>query len=142
MNKIRDALQYDRNRGALIWKKQCGFIRAGKTAGGMVNGAVYVTLDGVRYLAKDLVWYLCKGKWPDARLYHRNGDRSDIRLENLTYDRQRRGSARDYVDAGIRAGEYGYTVTVFLGGQATVVGTEPDLDKAMALLEGAVRCLE
>lgn len=142
MDLIREAIRYDEEKGRLVWARTRGFIRAGEVAGGMVNGAMYVTLDGTRYLAKDIVWYLVRGQWPKSRLYHRNGDKADVSIENLTYDRNKRKAASDEADFGLRIREFGYTVVKLSGGDVEVLATEPGLDKALNTLKGAVLCSE
>lgn len=142
MDLIRDNIRYDPEVGGLVWARTRGFIRAGEPAGGMVNGAAYVTLNGARYLAKDVVWYLVRGQWPKSRLYHRNGDKSDISIGNLTYDRAKRGRPSDEVDFGIRAGSFGFSVVKLSGDCVEVLATEPALDKALEVLKGAILCSE
>lgn len=140
MDSIRDNLRYDADSGGLVWARTRGFMRGGKPAGGMLNGSVYVTIDGVRYLAKNVVWYLVHGSWPKSRLYHKNGDRSDISVENLTHDRNRKKAASDVVDFGIRTGDFGYSVVKLTGAEAEVLDTYSGLDAALERLRGAILC--
>ena len=140
MGLIRDSIKYDVLKGVLVWSVTRGFIRAGKTAGGMVNGAMYVTVDGDRLLAKDIVWYLVRGQWPKSRLFHKNGDKSDISIGNLSYKQGVTKAPSDEVDFGIRVTEFGYTVVKLSGETVKVLGTERALDKALALLQGSILC--
>lgn len=140
MGSIRESLVYDAVNGVLVWAVTRGFIKAGKVAGGMVNGAMYLTIDGERRLAKDIVWYLVRGQWPKSRLYHKNGDRSDVSIGNLSYKPGVSKAPSDEVDFGIRVTEFGYTVVKLTGDNVEVLGTEPGLDKALAILKGSVIC--
>lgn len=140
MNSIRDNLRYDADSGGLVWARTRGFIRDGTPAGGMLNGSVYVTVGGERYLGKDVVWYLVRGSWPKSRLYHKNGDRSDISFENLTHDRNRKKAVSDDVDFGLRKGAYGYSVVQLTGDEAEVLDTYSGLDAALERLRGAILC--
>lgn len=140
MSLIKESVRYDAVNGVLVWAVTRGFIKAGKVAGGMVNGAMYVTVKGERRLAKDIVWYLVRGQWPRSRLYHKNGDKSDVSIGNLSYKPGISKAPSDEVDFGIRVTEFGYTVVKLTGDNVEVLGTEPGLDKALAILKGSVIC--
>jgi len=101
---------------------------------------MYVTVDGDRLLAKDIVWYLVRGQWPKSRLFHKNGDKSDISIGNLSYKQGVTKAPSDEVDFGIRVTEFGYTVVKLSGETVKVLGTERALDKALALLQGSILC--
>jgi hypothetical protein len=137
---LKESYRYDADNGVLVWAVSRGFIRAGKVAGGMVNGAMYVTVDGKRILAKDVVWYLVRGHWPKSRLYHKNGDKSDISIENLTYKKGVSVSPSDEADFGICETKLGYTVTKLTGDKVEVLGTKRGLDDALAMMKGAILC--
>jgi hypothetical protein len=81
---MREMLNYyGGGNGALIWRH--GRLR-GEFAGTETTAAnpeLRVRFEGVSYLAAKVSWYLCMGYWPENRLRFVNGDRTDIRLENL-----------------------------------------------------------
>lgn len=109
----------------------------------MVNGSAYVTIGGERYLAKDVVWYLVRGSWPRARLYHKNGDRADISFGNLTRSLTKKNTApaADNVDYGIRITEFGHTVVEFGEEGPRALATYRDIDQALDRIKGAAACL-
>lgn len=81
---MREMLAYhDVGHGALIWRY--GRLR-GELAGTetkTANPELRVRFDGTSYLAAKIAWYLAMGYWPVNRLKFLNGDRTDIRLDNL-----------------------------------------------------------
>ena len=81
---MREMLQYcDSGNGALIWRH--GRLR-GEFAGSETSTAVpelRVRLEGTSYLAAKVAWFLVLGYWPIHRLRFLNGDRTDIRIDNL-----------------------------------------------------------
>ena len=81
---MREMLEYhDLGNGALIWRY--GRLR-GEIAGTetkTVNPELRVRFDGTSYLAAKIAWFLSIGYWPENRLKFLNGDRTDIRLDNL-----------------------------------------------------------
>lgn len=92
IERARELLDYNPATGELRWKvrpAKNSRRRAGDAAGWRkpVTGGrkhVYVTLDGVEYQAAQIAWFLVMGNWSDVRLTSVNGDRSDLRFENLT----------------------------------------------------------
>ena len=56
---------------------------SGKIAGTVSRGRRQIQIDGKIYFASHLVWFGKTGKWPKGELGYRNGDRLDLRFENL-----------------------------------------------------------
>jgi uncharacterized protein (DUF3820 family) len=56
---------------------------SGKIAGTVSRGRRQIQIDGKIYPASHLVWFGKTGKWPKGKLGYRNGDRLDLRFENL-----------------------------------------------------------
>lgn len=81
---MREMLEYHGGgNGALIWRY--GRLR-GELAGTETKGDVpelRVRFEGVSYLAAKVAWFLSMGYWPENRLRFVNGDRTDIRMDNL-----------------------------------------------------------
>jgi len=82
---MRQMLEYHGvGHGALIWRY--GRLR-GELAGTQVERAsgpeLRLRFDGTSYLAAKVAWFLALGSWPENRLRFLNGDRTDIRLDNL-----------------------------------------------------------
>lgn len=52
-----------------------------------MNGYPVATINGKRVRVSSIVWRKAFGQSPPDRIFHRNGDRYDLRPENLTADR-------------------------------------------------------
>lgn len=81
--------------GSLIWRVG----RKGRAAGSFAGyetprNELRVNIDGVSYLAAKVAWALDMGYWPEMRLKFVNGDRTDIRMENLEETNRTDGPGR------------------------------------------------
>lgn len=78
--KPRPREEFHDFRASRVFESKC----AGKTAGWR-HGAGYtaIRVDGRDYLAHRLAWLYSHGEWPPHEIDHKNGDRSDNRLQNL-----------------------------------------------------------
>lgn len=81
---MREMLSYrEGGNGVLIWRY--GRLR-GEFAGTETTKdtpELRVRFEGTSYLAAKIVWFLCMGHWTENRLRFLNGDRTDIRMDNL-----------------------------------------------------------
>jgi hypothetical protein len=81
---MREMLDYhDVGNGALIWRY--GRLR-GELAGTETKKdkpELRIRFDGTSYLAAKVAWFLSMGYWTENRLKFLNGDRTDIRMDNL-----------------------------------------------------------
>jgi hypothetical protein len=76
--RLREVIDYDPERGVLIWKK------SGNVAGYVgKEGYRNVCVDGRMYREHRLAWLHATGSWPKQSLDHINGSRADNRLTNL-----------------------------------------------------------
>lgn len=84
-DRVRQLLHYDRSSGSLTWaapNARC--LRPGDKAGyDNGNGYRRLRIDGRPYYAHNIAWLHAFGIWPERRIDHVNGDRSDNRLDNL-----------------------------------------------------------
>ena len=92
-DRIRTLLRYDPKTGNLFWIA-CP-VPAGQTqaatwgslrnrpAGQRKENRILVVIDGRRYEAHQLAFFLHHGRWPAAGINHINGDGLDNRLVNL-----------------------------------------------------------
>lgn len=84
LESIRHRLRYyDAGNGALIWRYGA---REGELAGSETATAdpeLRIRINGQSLLAAKVAWYLAIGYWPVNRLRFLNGDRTDIRIDNL-----------------------------------------------------------
>ncbi len=84
--RIKDVLSYDPETGSLTWKsKTSAWDRTGDEAAPLPNdkGYRYISLDKGDYLAHRLAWVIMKGEFPKGRLTFKDGDKSNLKWENL-----------------------------------------------------------
>lgn len=82
--QVRSMLSYDGETGLLSWRISRGSVRAGKTTGSLAQtGYLVVRINGVNYQAHRVAWLITHGKWPDGVIDHRNGNKTDNRINNL-----------------------------------------------------------
>lgn len=84
-DRLREVLDYEPQSGLLRWKLSIGKrIKAGRPVGNLAaNGRIYFQIDGERLLAHRAVWFLHYGVWPKENLSARNGDYTDLRIDNF-----------------------------------------------------------
>lgn len=82
---LREYLQYAPNTGRLRWRPDLDHRNAGQTTGTTRNaqGNRIIRFAGHTILTARVVWALVHGKWPSRRIIFANGDRQDMRLENI-----------------------------------------------------------
>jgi hypothetical protein len=82
--RVRELLDYDPDSGLFHWKvSRSRNAKAGCVAGYLeATGYVRITIDGARYLAHRLAWFLTHGVWHSC-IDHKNRNCSDNRLCNL-----------------------------------------------------------
>ena len=84
--QARELLSYSPDTGTIRWV--WGRSRSG-SAGGVAgtptsDGYRVIKIDGRAYLAHRIAWLITYGKWPEGRVDHVNGEKSDNRLTNLS----------------------------------------------------------
>lgn len=85
--EITDYIRYCNVSGKLYWKqhpfkpqKVGAELRGSKPVDRM---GVLVCFDGKYYNYHYLVWYMCHGCWPENKILHINGDKTQNNIENL-----------------------------------------------------------
>lgn len=83
--QLKSLLRYDVNSGDFTWINSGKGRRIGVPVGSKKSkeGYIRIALLGKRYQAHRLVWLYVFGNFPEEELDHKNGNRSDNRLENL-----------------------------------------------------------
>jgi hypothetical protein len=84
-DKIREVLDYNPESGEFRWKKRLSQgTQAGERAGGFnVMGYWQIGILAERHYGHRLAWLHFYGEWPGGEVDHRNGVRSDNRIDNL-----------------------------------------------------------
>ena len=142
-DEVRAALDYDPATGAFT--RRGGFHAkrwGGKPAGVVHKGHGYVVIKlGTRgYLAHRLAWLHVHGVWPSLKLDHKNGVRSDNRIENLreVTDQQNTWNRKRHVtnEAGVKGVSYKehlrnkWCATIRVDGKQRHIGVFPTKEAA------------
>ncbi len=85
--RLHHLLHYAPETGLFVWRKRCGVmsrVSVGAIAGCTGNqGYRCLVVDGRRYGAHRVAWFLMTGRWPVEQIDHINGVRDDNRWSNL-----------------------------------------------------------
>lgn len=84
---------YNAATGLLTWRirKKGQYAQPGNEAGTIdKDGYVRVYIDGKSYAASRLIWFWATGDWPKGRLYFADGDKQNLKWENIV-DKQSGG---------------------------------------------------
>lgn len=133
---------YDPETGLFTYTCAGGSVRS--TYGSPHNkGYLRVRFEGRVVLAHRLAIYLATGEWPadGMDVDHRNGDRTDNRLDNLrvvtrraNMENQRRAHAgsKSGILGVYRKSEHKWVATICVNGNNTRIGCFPTADEARA----------
>lgn len=83
--RVHELLRYDPETGKLFWKvSTSNRVKMGSEAGTIAKiGYRYVSIDGYRFLAHRLIFFMQNGEWPSGPIDHMDNDRLNNRFENL-----------------------------------------------------------
>ena len=87
--RIDQLFSYVPETGDVIHRFNGRPVRTPDTHGGYIT-----TVNGRAYSAHKIAWFLAHGEWPTFLLRHRDGDRSNNRIENLEPVSLRRANKR------------------------------------------------
>lgn len=84
-DRLREVLDYDPLAGIFIRRERQGAGRNQLGEAGAVGPAGYriIPIDGKSYTAHRLAWLYVTGAWPSRWVQHKNGIKSDNRIDNL-----------------------------------------------------------
>lgn len=82
--RLREVLSYSEESGEFFWKKTLSNRAvAGCSAGGVLCGYVYISVDGYRTGAHRIAVAYVQGFWPVGEVDHKDGNRLNNRYSNL-----------------------------------------------------------
>lgn len=126
--RLVELLEYDAEEGVFRWAVSRGFKKRGDEA-----GSRRITIDGREYDAGRLAWFYSYGRWPGRALRHLDGDKSNIRLSNLSNTPKRAEKPRAVLPCSVRMARVttGYRLTLVEKHRAPVdLGVYPDYESA------------
>ena len=81
---VQQLFRYVPETGELVWAKTRNkFMKVGKVAGTKTKTGVNVGINGKVFTLRQLVWTWHHGDWPKGRIWHKDGDKFNTRIENL-----------------------------------------------------------
>lgn len=86
LDRLNEVLYYDPEAGVLRWTMRVsGTTKRGAIAGTLdrATGGIAVQVDGKRYQAHHLVWYMQHKVWPTHQILFRDKDPTNLTLSNL-----------------------------------------------------------
>lgn len=160
---VRQLLRYEPDTGRLFWRERprelCGSDRyhrtwntrnAGREAFTATKGDGYRhgSLFGRLFQAHRVIWLLVHGRWPSALIDHRNGARTDNRIENLQEasdaknarnQRQRSDNTSGVTGVSFSRQKRKWRAGIMINGQTKHLGHFDNLDAAAAARDAANR---
>jgi hypothetical protein len=132
---LKETLSYDPLTGSSRYVKRAKGRSVDKEPGTLnTNGYLVICIDGKRYLAHRLYWYLHYGYWPSEHIDHINGDKLDNRIQNLREatisQNQRNKPSKGY---SFHKGSGRFQARIHVEGKTTYLGwfkTEEEASKA------------
>lgn len=102
VEEARGFLCYSKDTGIFTWAKSMGIAKKGDIAGTMnVHGYVQISIRRKLYLAHRIAWTLYHGEIPAGEIiHHKNGDKTDNRLENLELSTRESHNAHHNIERG------------------------------------------
>jgi len=84
-DRLKELFDYNEDTGDLIRRVRTnGRVRVGEVAGSKnVRGYLQTQIDGKKYYAHRLIWFIVNGTWPQKHIDHINGIKNDNRISNL-----------------------------------------------------------
>lgn len=144
---VLELLNYDPLTGIFTWKNpRSPRMKPGDVAGSANNlGYILIYIDGLRYRAHRVAWFVSYGHWPENEVDHINGIRSDNRIVNLR-DVDRSGNMHNASGklSGNSTGVQGvhkvkkkYLSAITVNGKRTVLGRFNTLEEAESAYQAA-----
>ena len=126
-----------------------GRVKIGEVAGSIyANGYRYIEINGKAYRSCRLVWLYVYGEFPATFVEHRNGQKSDDRLENLRLatngeNQANRGTPSNNTSGtkGVRfeTDRWRWRAQIMINGKSKNLGRFKTRDEAMVAYEKAAK---
>ena len=89
---LKEMLYYRQSTGELLWRIDKGRMKVGDVAGSIYSKdgrvlRVNVIILCQSYKAEDLIWLYVTGEFPKSEIYHQDGDKTNNRFTNLSYEK-------------------------------------------------------
>lgn len=82
--RLLEKLNYNPETGEILWRSTKNHrARVGKPAGHFRQGKLHITVDNFRRSAADIIWCMIHGYWSHGKMQFIDGDKTNIKLENL-----------------------------------------------------------
>jgi hypothetical protein len=142
---IKDCLRYEPETGLLYWKHHWSKSQliGTKVTSKFTSGYYRVKINGRSFRQHNISWFLHYGKWPAGVIDHRDGDRSNLRIENLR-DTDTFGNARNKASAsntgfkGVSVKKNGrYSATITPNSEYQHLGTFNSAEEAARAYDAA-----
>lgn len=139
--RLGEVLSYEPESGLFFWRQRTSNrVKVGDIAGrANGNGYVRISIDGVSYYAHRLAWLAVHGEMPAGEIDHRDGNRSNNRLENLRPASHDQNSQNQPLRSTNTSGRHGvswsaphqkWAAYINLEGRKRHLGLFTDLDSA------------
>ncbi len=149
-DKLREVLDYDPVAGTLVWKVDVGKrIKRGQNVGNLAgNSRLYLQVDGERFLAHRVVWFLFHGRWPIENLSAKDEDYTNLKIDNFVelsaLETAQKGGGKSPGVSGVRGvawdkGRQRWTVKIVHGYDQIYIGRYADLEEAKTAYAEAIK---
>ncbi len=152
VERLGEVLSYEPEMGLFRWKRRTSNrVKVGDVAGRMNgNGYIRISIDGGHYYAHRLAWLWANGAWPEFEVDHRDGDRSNNRIENIRQASHAENGQNQALRATNTSGRHGvswsrqhckWAAYIVSGGKKRHLGLFDCLDKAASAYLEAKRLM-
>lgn len=138
--RLIELLEYDAEEGAFVWAVSRGFKKRGTPA-----SSQRITIDGREYDAGRLAWFYTFGRWPGRNLRYLDGDKSNVRIANLSNTPKRAEKPRAVSPCSVRMARVttGYRLTLVEKHRAPIdLGVYAEYETAADVQRRILECSE
>jgi hypothetical protein len=148
LERLKEALQYEPDRGLWFWKiKCCHHISIGDQAGTISNFYIKIRVDGFTYFAHRLAHFYMTGAWPIDQVDHEDLNKSNNRWLNIRSATRSQNNAnrpmqknnKSGVKGVVKVGEGKFVAKIRIDRKTKNLGQFPTLELAGAAYERAAK---